>query len=770
MKTGNLLRIIKGGADTLIARAVVLVLVVSIIFPQSILLAQESTDGGEQEVAEPEQSQEGSEKLDIGDESELEGIDLEGGEMMSLLGEEDPSSSIDVPGLFSSKQILPEVERSTGALNQQITFSIPPGRNGLTPDVSLIYNSQQLEDDIAGYGWAVSVPSIKRFNKTGSENIYSDDFFTSSLGGELVETSTPGEYVHRLEGGEFVRYTFTNSTWIAYDKLGTRYTFGTTTAARHVATSTPDNVYAWMLEEVRDTNDNFIRFEYTKDSNEIYASKITYTGHGSTDGVFEIDFTYETRPDQFTSYETGFRVDTTKRLTEVRASVNDQWVRKYVLTYASGVNGLRSLLASIQETGRDEEENELSVPATSFGYSSSTPQFENFANPRIWNHARVASDIDGNGLPDRAVFWSNSTTTASSRLIDENEYPLFSSTTVATTSEFWASYNVGESGSTEYSILERGTRLFDLNGDGRADILRSFKDINGVVFRKYYQNSGGLGWIATSTPYATPVFSCDLGSIRLPTGIFGEVNGDGLTDYVASSTSCGINGTFLGNGKEAWSSTSAFASVASMSTTTVNTTDLRASQFVDINADGLDDWMYSDGGQIQFFLNTGTGWGGADSRWTIATTTRHANGWDRGIRFFDVNGDKLPDYVRAYTMPSYSSKAAGVSDIEIGTSNYVNLNTGSGFATSSLTMPEYIFNGVASSSVWAGKIDYNEFVDWNGDGILDSAGKISTSTAIARADVLVQTTYPTGGRTLVEHSLRLKWQVQMPNCHIRCSL
>ena len=67
--------------------------------------------------------------------------------------------------------------------------------------------------------------------------------------------------------------------------------------------------------------------------------------------------------------------------------------------------------------------------------------------------------------------------------------------------------------------------------------------------------------------------------------------------------------------------------------------------------------------------------------------------WDRGIRFFDINGDGLPDFVRSYHTDSYIySKAIPV--IEIGTTKVILLNTGNGWATSTAyTLPDYITQG-----------------------------------------------------------------------------
>jgi hypothetical protein len=113
--------------------------------------------------------------------------------------------TISNPNLFTSRSSLPDVDQSTGAFVHRVPLDIPPGRNGLTPDLALQYNSQQLDDGIVGYGWSLSLPYIERFNRTGIDRLYTDNYFTSSLGGELATTSTAGEYRHRFEDGRFMR-------------------------------------------------------------------------------------------------------------------------------------------------------------------------------------------------------------------------------------------------------------------------------------------------------------------------------------------------------------------------------------------------------------------------------------------------------------------------------------------------------------------------------------------------------------------------------------
>ncbi len=754
-----------------VGKLVTLLFIVIFLCPSQLLLAQESTTTDEAAPAEAATTSEAETPPAPDIQSPAATPDESVPEATPEEPKSPPTPMFSSPGgdviptiantdLFSSQTSAPKVEDATGALLERVPLAIPPGRNNLTPDLALAYNSQDLVDTIVGYGWSLSIPYIQRLNKTGVDALYTDNYFTSSLGGELATTTTTNEYRQRIEDGRFIKYTFANNIWTAYDKNGTRYLFGTTTAAQQSATTSPSNVYKWMLEEVRDTNDNFIRYEYTNDYNEIYPSKIVYTGSGSNDGIFEVDFTYATRTDPVISYKSGFKVTTNKRLTEVQAFVNGSWVREYDLSYSAGTNGARSLLNSVQEKGQDASSNQLTLPALMFAYSSTTPSYVAHTNPQMWNAARVAADADGNGLPEQHILKNkicggNASTDRDSQV---NTYPTFTDNDacpVLTSDDYWATTSSWDEA---VSPVERGVRMFDVNGDGKADIIRGYSDSSGALSSAYYEKQSSYTWSATpASTSSIPAFAYNDGATTYSTGLLGDVNNDGLIDFALSLPAIGShqpsNSTYLHSA----TSSPTFASTGNFSapyTLPTDATSQDASELVDINGDGLPDWMRSSsGGTTVFCLNTGTGWDvSCTSPWTISTSTRQVGGWDRGIRFIDVNGDGLPDYVRGYNVASYSSKTVGT-DVEVATKNYVYLNTGNGFATSSLTLPGYITAGHPSTAgVWDGHFEYNEMVDWNGDGIPDEKSNTSTSTtATARQDILDQIVYPTTGTTTVAY-------------------
>lgn len=54
---------------------------------------------------------------------------------------------------------------STGAFSYSRPVTVPPGRNGIQPDIKLTYNSSaSRQDSITGYGWSLNIPYIERLN------------------------------------------------------------------------------------------------------------------------------------------------------------------------------------------------------------------------------------------------------------------------------------------------------------------------------------------------------------------------------------------------------------------------------------------------------------------------------------------------------------------------------------------------------------------------------------------------------------------------------
>ncbi len=495
---------------TMPGRIIAAALIASMFLPQGLLVAEEV--GAEQSV----------------ETASSEGLEGGGGEMSLLLGE----SAIPDSYLFDIDNLLrnSRIDESSGAFTYAIPIVIPPGRNEMQPELVLTYSSQREEDQhIAGYGWNIPLPFIERQNKIGVENLFSTNIIFSSISGELATTSNESVFFAKSDDGSFTKYEYASSTnqWTAKTKDGHVYKFGYATTSQVFSVSTTTHVSRWIIDEERDTNSNYIKYEYFKDNSFAYPAKITYTGNGTTTGLFTVEFNRESRPDSATSSVTSFKTAARYRLNEIVASIEGQWVRKYQLAYTAADNDRRSLLQSVTESGRTEiGSTTTTFPATTFSYKTAIPGWStttsNFALPQNIRKndygdagTRIA-DVNGDALID-IVFAPVGTTT---KIYINNG----TGWTYNASWQFPVSVQSPDGG-------DGGVRLVDLNGDGLTDIVKRetlYPSFEQIILQ--YLNTGS-GW-ATTTNWQLPQHLIhpetreDLG-VRLA-----DVNGDGLTDIL----------------------------------------------------------------------------------------------------------------------------------------------------------------------------------------------------------------------------------------------
>jgi len=501
---------------------------------------------------------------------------------------------------FNQGQV--KIDNNTGALNTTYPISIPPGRNGLQPDLDLVYNSQGTQQaSIFGEGWSIGIPYIERLNKSGVENLYSTstlNYFTSSLDGELVSTttvtSTGATYVARTDNGTFNHYVFSSSTdsWTMTDKNGTQYLFGSSADSQQSDPNNSAHVYKWMLKQVTDTNNNTVTYNYFKDSGQIYPSSTLYTGNGSSTGPFEVDFKLATSTlgDNGTSSITGFPVNSNYRVSEIDAKVNGTWVRKYTLGYSAGDDGYTTLLGSIAESGENASGTVVSLPSSTFNYQIQTA---GWVSSSTWNSPVpfVSSSSADNGyrIADLLGNGRSDIVSSSSAWIDTGNGWTSSSTWDAPVSFITA------------SGTDSGYRLMDVNGDGRADI---------VSCSGSYINTGS-GW-ASSSSWNSPV--C-FGSNGTSTGaIVADVNGDGLPAILSGVASGTAGKAFQVNSSSSGTLTNSLISYYPMEG---NSNDYYGP------TNGVDTSMSY--GSSYGKVNQGTSFNGSTGHINISTSTAFSN-------------------------------------------------------------------------------------------------------------------------------------------------
>jgi RHS repeat-associated protein len=612
---------------------------------------------------------------------------------------------------------------NTGAASYKIPIEVPPGRKGMQPNISLIYNSYTNNGWI-GEGWSLDIGYIQRATKDGLT--YSGNDFIASINGsssELVSRSSAwgaDYYGAKIEGG-FTKYKYSASTgWEATTKDGTKYYFGQTSATRQTVPSDTTKVFMWCLDKILDTNGNYMIINYDRLSgtNEIYPSTITYTSPSATKSVV---FTRQTavRSDQVSSYKTNFLVKTTQLLSTITTKVGAQIVRQYVLSYENPnpING-RSRLSKIQINGYKSDgtlDTNTINPIEFTYYDGGNNTFENGQTTYVNNipsYHFLYGDINGDGKTDfikTFLRWKTGETKTRAYAI-----PFLSN---------------GDGTFTQKPLKELAAiqnsfcfyvNLADVNGDGLADMI-SNDESGGTKAYTYLSNGDGTfaNAIITNGPGAT-----------FETLMLVDVDRDGMADLIRHDTDTGKIYSCLSNGDGTFQSSG------------YGTNSGPGGEypgfvyFLDVTGDGYPDLIkrvvaanYFYSGILYVYKNNGNG------TFASSYTTQYITDGTVNLLFADINGDGLVDIIETdnwdgnvYTWlakgdGSFASKQTtnlggvfrvdGVSDVngdgladiliyDANSGTYISISKGDG-------------TFYPRTSIEA----YGALVDFNGDGLTD---------------------------------------------------
>lgn len=298
--------------------------------------------------------------------------------MMSDIKAADPSSGMTL--------ISPPEVSQKGEANISYPIKIPAGRNGVQPNVSINYSSDG-GNGWLGEGWGISTPAITidtkwgvpTFDPTKESEIYNlngeqlmypkekgQDWMPNRhqvIGG--LYTTDPKNRTSNLnftprKQGSFTKIerlgsNTTDYYWKVTSTDGTVSWYGgkNSVEPNAVIKNVQNNIVHWALYMVEDVHGNNIKYIYNKqnfttgiDANEnlngglVYnLSKIKYTGHNGSDGVYSVDFINETtitRPDISINNKFGLKQIMPYKLNKIVVSLNSHQIRSYKLEYALG--------------------------------------------------------------------------------------------------------------------------------------------------------------------------------------------------------------------------------------------------------------------------------------------------------------------------------------------------------------------------------------------------------------------------------------------------
>ena len=512
--------------------------------------------------------------------------------------------------IFSSIALGQEVDQF-GAFNYKYPIELPPGTNGMAPQLELVYNSNS-GNGILGMGWSLTgLPVICRDPSYG---IYYDDRDHYLYNGEKLIPGNDGYY--HTERESFIRIEARNlnsssSEWIFTLKNGTKMYFGSSSDSHIDAVDKGGKAYLWALKKVVDLQGNYYEVEYNEDTvnGDYYPVRITYTKNdGNPLAAYRtVEFSYEDRTDHGLMYHFSAGVDMDKRLKWITVKVGGNLLRKYRLDYEYGSSTGRSRLVAVQEYGSDG--NYPLIPWVDGSYMATgntlpTDRFtwqnsENGWTPyQTLNQFGKDSDeyTDNNYFPILTGDWNGDGKTDVGRVNNTGVIFFISSGngwTLYQTLNHFGKDSAGYTDNNNYPIITG-----DWNGDGKTDVGRVYD--NGVIFFI----SSGNGW----TPYQTlNQFGKDSAGYTnnnyFPI-LTGDWNGDGKTD-VGRVHNTGVS-FFVssGNGWTPFQMLSEFGKDSDGYTDNNNFPILTR----DWNGDGKTDVGRVHNTGVSFFISSGNGW------------------------------------------------------------------------------------------------------------------------------------------------------------------
>ncbi len=561
-----------------------------------------------------------------------------------------PTGGGAVRGLGETFQ--PDLHTGTG--NYRVPLEIPPGRNGLQPDLALSYTTGGGNGPF-GLGWSVPLPGVSRRTAKALPRYGPDDVFVLSGAEDLVPVPGGGSgeqrfrpraealfarIVHHTGGG--------HDYWVVWSKDGLRSRYGSLRPADAppgwrdpaVVSDREDHrrILTWLPTETVDAAGNRIVYAYQGDGqgSQRHVSEIRYADHGDRadpEFLISVRFVYEVRPDPCSDRRGGFEVRTSLRCSRIETWTHagaPVLARSVLLRYAdqegrAPANGV-SLLARIVVRGHDGGETQV-LPALDFEYTAWEParrRYRAFSAPghevppmALGHGDSDLVDLFGDGLPcvvqmnGVARYWRNRGGARFDRPRAMQSVPA------------------------GVSLGNPGVQVADMDGDGRADLLVTAGGRSG-----YYPVDHAGGFAPDFVGYRqAPAVSLDDPDVRLI-----DLDGNGAVDAVRTGEALEL---YYNDDRAAeWSS----AVLRSRDDTfPASFSDPRV-KLADMAGDGLTDVVLVHDGRVEYWPYLGYGhWGQAvvmanAPRWNDQSAG--PGGFDpRRLLVGDVDGDGVADLV-----------------------------------------------------------------------------------------------------------------------------
>lgn len=432
----------------------------------------------------------------------------------------------------------------TGGANYDIPIAVPPGIDGIVPEISISYNSQG-GNGLAGYGWNISgISVISRIpsSKFHDDHIDGVDFDLSdrfALDGERLILKSgiygAGGAIYETENSSNLKITshdvspygssYGPSYFIVYYPDGSIARYGNS-----LDSSSHTNYAITYWENPQGVR---IIYEYVKSNNSQSISKIKYGSLKDNNPINELRFNYGSRERLEQSYVHNVSIVRKNLLKSIDSYSGTDRYRSYSLYHNSDQRTILKYerLSAVTEYSGNGSKSHSSISFTypnsesSINYNDITTDL-GLINIEQRNSQVVPLDMTGNGKMDFIVYPNGK-------------------------DKFWMFYNIQnggynhpyEVGTGYFESIFPSTLLTNQNkvqsGQGLTIVQKSGIQVKFKVYSKAPPSVGvPIGYDYTKT-WDTPTYTNHISPTSSTKKVIpheyisGDFNGDGLTDVLA---------------------------------------------------------------------------------------------------------------------------------------------------------------------------------------------------------------------------------------------
>ncbi len=504
-----------------------------------------------------------------------------------------------VPGTLTGNTNVEFDVTYGGAASYKVTLDLPTGAAGLTPNISLNYNSQ-FGNGVMGLGWQLA-SGLARIEECYRRNTNQR---INCLNGEELRSIGGGYYRTEIDSGVLIRAVNSSTFELNYENGVTK------TLTRQL---TSPNVYLESSHVQRGGASYSVNWSVNTTNREPLVNTITYQGN-------TIQFNYETRSDRRNGYWLGGVRNRTQRLRSIVASADGQVYRQYNIFYQYDSVSSVSKITNIQECAGNGE----CLRPLAFSWTDSGARGFESGNTQYSGRIRGLAEFNNDGridivtegpLPDSTSHYDTQG--------DMNGDGRDETINVRYTYNETVTFNVinsalGINRSFVEHQLQTRVNVLDLNGNGKDEVV-----VRGDSHMFYLTDTGTVGNLGR-----IPGFICTTDIY------FADINGDNLPDMINAA-----QGFESGNGCNGRSSVAInLGNYQFADAVEIGGGSLLGQVFADINGDGITDILYAPG-RVYYLPALGNGRFAAP----VEISTRRANNIQHQFR--DLNGDGLNDLI-----------------------------------------------------------------------------------------------------------------------------